>query len=162
MDYYQSPNFNSSTRRFENPNSKENDRKFLEVLKVSSKYLGRNYDLWEKTGFPCMHSSKADLSKFFNDVMWVGHSTVMINRKGMTVLTDPHFTKRAGPFGVMGPKRVTPPPFDIDDLPKIDIILISHNHYDHLDKHSIVYLLKRQPNIKFFVPLGLSKVLRSF
>ena len=162
MDYYLSPNFNSSTRRFEHPTVKKNDRKFLEVLKVASKYLIRNYDRWEEKGFSRIFSSKEELAKFSDNVMWIGHSTVMINHKGVTVLTDPHFSKRAGPFGVMGPRRVTLPPFNINDLPKIDIILISHNHYDHLDKQSITNLLKRQPHIKFFAPLGLSQVLRSF
>ncbi len=162
MHYYQSPNFNSSTKRFENTNGQRNERKILEVLKVTAKYFGRNYDEWEKKGFPRIYSSKEELTNFSENVMWVGHSTVMINHKGKTILTDPHFSERAGPFGVMGPKRITPPPFNIEDLPKIDIILISHNHFDHLDKQSIVNLVKRQPNVKFFVPLGLSKILGSF
>ena len=162
MHYYQSPNFNSSTKRFENTNGERNERKISEVLKVAAKYFGRNYDEWEKKGFPSIYSSKEELTNFSENVMWVGHSTVMINHKGKTILTDPHFSERAGPFGVMGPKRITPPPFNIEDLPKIDIILISHNHFDHLDKQSIVNLVKRQPNVKFFVPLGLSKILGSF
>ena len=132
MHYYQSPNFNSSTKRFENTNGERNERKILEVLKVAAKYFGRNYDEWEKKGFPRIYSSKEELTNFSENVMWVGHSTVMINHKGKTILTDPHFSERAGPFGVMGPKRITPPPFNIEDLPKIDIILISHNHFDHL------------------------------
>ena len=162
MHYHQSPNFNPSTKRFENTNGERNERKISEVLKVAAKYFGRNYDEREKKGFPSIYSSKAELANFSENVMWVGHSTVMINHKGKTILTDPHFSERAGPFGVMGPKRITPPPFNIEDLPKIDIILISHNHFDHLDKQSIVNLVKRQPNVKFFVPLGLSKILGSF
>ena len=162
MHYYQSPNFNSSTKRFENTNGERNERKILEVLKVAAKYFCRNYDEWEKKGFPSIYSSKEELTNFSENVMWVGHSTVMINHKGKTILTDPHFSERAGPFGVMGPKRITPPPFNIEDLPKIDIILISHNHFDHLDKQTIVNLVKRQPNVKIFVPLGLSKILTSF
>ena len=162
MGYFKSPNFNSLKNRFENSKDEKNDRKFLEVVKVALDYFGRSYDAWEKKGFPSINSSKQDLANFSESVMWVGHSTVLINHKGVTVLTDPHFTERAGPFGMMGPKRITPPPFAIEDLPKIDIILISHNHYDHLDKQSISQLLQNQPQIKFFVPLGLSPILRSF
>ena len=162
MDYSHSPQFNNSTKRFENPNGEKIDRGFLEVFKVASNYIKRDYDEWENKGFPSINSSKEDLADFSDSVIWIGHSTVLINHKGVTALTDPHFTKRAGPFGMMGPKRITPPPFNIEDLPKIDIILISHNHYDHLDKQSIIQLLQNQPQIKFFVPLGLSPILRSF
>ena len=161
MNYYSSPNFNFSKRRFEHPNGENNNRKFLQITKVASEYFCRDYDEREYKGFPTINSSKAELAHFSENVMWVGHSTVMMNHKGITVLTDPHFTGRAGPFGFMGPKRITSPPFLIEDLPKIDIILISHNHYDHLDKQTIIQLTKLQPKIKFFVPLGLSDILKS-
>ena len=69
------------------------------------------------------------------------------------------FSDRASPVGFAGPKRVTPTPFQIKDLPVIDVVLISHNHYDHLDRASIEDLIAYQPSIKFFVPLGLAKTL---
>ena len=161
MNYYSSPNFNFSKRRFEHPNGENNNRKFIQIAKIASEYFCRDYDEREYKGFPAINSSKAELAHFSENVMWIGHSTVMLNHKGITVLTDPHFTGRAGPFGFMGPKRITSPPFLIEDLPKIDIILISHNHYDHLDKQTIIHLTKLQPEIKFFVPLGLSDILKS-
>ena len=80
----------------------------------------------------------------------------------MTVLTDPQFSNRASPLFFGGPKRVTPTPFEIEDLPNIDIVLISHNHYDHLDRSSIKDLVKHQPSIKFMVPLGLAQTLHKW
>ena len=162
MDNYGSTNFNFSKRRFEHPNGENNNRKFLQISKVACEYFWRDFDEWENKGFPVLNLSKVELAHFSENVIWVGHSTALLNHKGITVLTDPHFTGRAGPFGFMGPKRITSPPFLIEDLPKIDIILISHNHYDHLDKQTIMHLIKLQPEIKFFVPLGLSDILKSF
>ncbi|KQM61564.1 MULTISPECIES: MBL fold metallo-hydrolase [unclassified Sphingomonas] len=65
-------------------------------------------------------------------VTWVGHASVLVQAPGLNILTDPVWNDRAGPFG-FGPKRVAQPGIALDKLPKIDLILISHNHYDHLD-----------------------------
>lgn len=63
---------------------------------------------------------------------WVGHATVLVQANGLNILTDPIWSDTAGPFGV-GPRRVTDPGIRFEDLPKIDLVLVSHNHYDHLD-----------------------------
>ena len=94
--------------------------------------------------------------------MWIGHASILINHKNLTVLTDPQFSDRASPFSFLGPRRVTPSPIKIDDLPNIDIVVISHNHYDHLDKESIRKLTRTQQNIKFLVPLGLKSLLEEW
>ena len=90
---------------------------------------------------------------------WIGHSTLLIQYKGVNILTDPHLTQRASPISFAGPKRYTPPGLSIDDLPIIDLILISHNHYDHLDKLTIKTIIKNQPDKppKIFVPLKLKQ-----
>ena len=90
---------------------------------------------------------------------WIGHSTLLIQYNGVNILTDPHFTQRASPVSFAGPKRDTPPGLSIDDLPIIDLILISHNHYDHLDKLTIKTITKNQPDKppKIFVPLKLKQ-----
>ena len=62
----------------------------------------------------------------------------------------------------MRPKRLTPPPFTVADLPKIDVVLISHNNFDHLDEDTIVELANLQPNIKYLVPLGLASALKEW
>lgn len=75
-------------------------------------------------------------------VTWVGHATVLVQTPGLTILTDPVWSDRAGPFG-FGPKRVAAPGIALADLPKIDLILISHNHYDHLDLATLKALYDR-------------------
>lgn len=78
---------------------------------------------------------------------WVGHATVLVQTAGFAMLTDPVWSDRAGPFG-LGPKRVTPPGIRIGHLPKIDLIVVSHNHYDHLDLDTLKALWDRdQPVI---------------
>ncbi len=64
---------------------------------------------------------------------WIGHSTVLVQAGGLTILTDPIWSRRAGPFGLFGPARVRDPGIRFEDLPKIDLVLISHDHYDHMD-----------------------------
>jgi len=65
-------------------------------------------------------------------VTWIGHSTVLIQTQGLNILTDPIWSDRTGPFA-LGPRRVRAPGVRFDDLPRIDAVLISHNHYDHFD-----------------------------
>jgi L-ascorbate metabolism protein UlaG (beta-lactamase superfamily) len=66
-------------------------------------------------------------------VTWIGHSTVLVQTAGLNILTDPIWSERASPFSFAGPKRVRAPGVRFEDLPKIDLVLVSHNHYDHLD-----------------------------
>jgi N-acyl-phosphatidylethanolamine-hydrolysing phospholipase D len=87
---------------------------------------------------------------------WIGHATVLVQMGGMNVLTDPHFSERASPLSFVGPKRAQPPGLALADLPRIDVVLISHDHYDQLDVAS-VRALNAQPGGAplFAVPLGL-------
>jgi len=84
-------------------------------------------------------------------ITWIGHATALIQYQGINVLTDPMFSGRASPFSFIGPKRATPPSIGIDQLPPIDFVLISHNHYDHLDADSVKSLGNRTT---WLVPLG--------
>lgn len=91
-------------------------------------------------------------------VTWLGHSTVLVQMDGINILTDPMFSDRASMVQFMGPKRYRPPPCTVLDLPRIDAVLISHNHYDHLDVHSVELLNGRfGPDLRWFVPLGLKE-----
>ena len=89
-------------------------------------------------------------------VTWIGHATALVQVGGSNVLTDPIFSERASPLSFVGPKRHVPPGIAIAELPHIDAVLISHNHYDHLDEAS-VRALAAQPGGAplFIVPLGL-------
>ncbi len=88
-------------------------------------------------------------------VTWVGHATVLMQLAGLNVLADPMFSKRAFPVDFAGPERKVPVPFTIEEGPHIDVVLITHNHYDHLDAPS-VDALARQPGGPplFVVPKG--------
>lgn len=90
---------------------------------------------------------------------WIGHATLLVQANGLNVLTDPMFSERASPVQIVGPKRVQPPGIALDDLPPIDVVIVSHNHYDHLDRASVVALdlmAKREGHATLFlVPLGL-------
>jgi len=100
-----------------------------------------------------------DLSNDDNYAIWIGHSTFLIKKEGLTILTDPIFSDRASPFGFIGPKRLIPPAISISQLPKIDVITISHNHYDHLDISSLRNLSKLYPETLFFIPAGDKRLL---
>ena len=89
-----------------------------------------------------------------NYLIWIGHSTFLIKKDGLTILTDPVFSDRASPFRRLGPKRLIPPSLNIQDLPPIDIITISHNHYDHLDIRSLKKISKKYPKVVFLIPKG--------
>jgi L-ascorbate metabolism protein UlaG (beta-lactamase superfamily) len=88
-------------------------------------------------------------------VTWVGHSTLLVQLDGVNILTDPTWSLRVGPWsGRLGVRRFTPPGIAFDDLPPIDLVLISHDHYDHLDE-ATVRRLARAFNPRFVVPLGI-------
>lgn len=92
-------------------------------------------------------------------VSFVGHHTFLIQVCGLNILTDPVWSKRASPFSFIGPKRVTEPGINLANLPKIDLVLISHNHYDHLD----IATLKALYNLgspKIITPLGNDKPIK--
>ena len=82
---------------------------------------------------------------------WIGHSSVYIELDGVSILTDPVFSQYASPFDI-GPKRFHPPPIALDELPRIDAVVISHDHYDHLDHRTVTALAEQ--GTEFFVPLG--------
>lgn len=90
-------------------------------------------------------------------VTWLGHATLLVQWQGKNILTDPHFSERASPVSWAGPKRAVPPPLTIKELPPIDVIVISHDHYDSLDTESVRQLSKHHPQARFFVPLGIGR-----
>jgi N-acyl-phosphatidylethanolamine-hydrolysing phospholipase D len=89
---------------------------------------------------------------------WIGHAAFLVQLAGMNVLVDPHFSERASPVQFAGPRRIVPLPIDVPELPRIDVVLISHNHYDHLDVSSVQRLAAMDSGSPLFlVPLGLKE-----
>lgn len=91
---------------------------------------------------------------------WVGQSTFLLRSKGATVITDPVFSERASPVRWLGPRRAVPPGIAFKDLPKVDLVLLSHDHYDHCDTASLAMIAKRDSPI-VVAPLGHRGLLES-
>lgn len=112
-----------------------------------------NQDLWpesvKNTDIPHLPDQVGHNEVY---ITFINHATELIQLKDLTILTDPIFSERASPLSWYGPKRIRPPALKIVDLPKIDIVLISHNHYDHLDLASIREIDERYHPL-FIIPL---------
>jgi len=93
-------------------------------------------------------------------ITWMGHSSMLIEIDGHIILTDPVWGPRASPFSWMGPARFHETPVELEDLPKLDAVVLSHDHYDHLDYPSILRLSAMDTN--FVVPLGIGAHLESW
>ena len=98
----------------------------------------------------------SDLKKYQEDdyVAWIGHATFLIKLGDTTIITDPVFSKNAGPL-IFGPKRFTDPALTLKEIPKIDLFLLTHNHYDHQDMRTIMRFPFK--NSKVLLPLKLGK-----
>ena len=144
--------------RFENLDPSEAPKGFIDLLKWK---LYNKAIPWPKI---VENLVKADLPGKINShevfATFINHSTVLLQMEKHNVLTDPIFSPVAGPYSFLGPRRVRPPGIDFEKLPKIHVVLISHNHYDHLDIPSIQELWKRDHPL-FIVPVGNGKLLRS-
>ncbi len=92
-------------------------------------------------------------------ITWIGHSTLFIRAGGLNILTDPIFSERCSPVQFASPKRHVPPAVTLSALPAIDVVVISHDHYDHLDENTIKQLGNRP---LYLVPLGVGKILESW
>jgi N-acyl-phosphatidylethanolamine-hydrolysing phospholipase D len=91
-------------------------------------------------------------------ITWIGHSTMLVRMDGVTFLTDPIFSERASPVSFAGPPRLVPPGVPLDELPPIDFVTLSHDHYDHTDLPSIAALARR--GTRFIVPLGMGELVQ--
>lgn len=158
--FYNSKNHNR--RVFENGNPINMSSSFKEWMSFFWRHLSA-HDRHDRRPAKPLVIEKPDFEAFQSNqglqVIWLGHSTLLARIGGQTVLFDPVFSKRASPFQWIGPKRFdTEPPLNLDMLPPIDAVVISHDHYDHLDYHSIKALQDKASH--FFVPLGLGSHLK--
>ena len=155
---YFSSSISFAEERFSNSDGMKNEKSLSEVLKWS---WSREEPKKEfiKTNENINLNSLKDREHY---ALWIGHSTFLINNGDLTILTDPIFSERASPLNFAGPKRLIKPVIKIKDLPKVDVITISHNHYDHLDVNSLRKIQKKFPNVKILVPKGDLKLLRNY
>src|SRR3954471_19023003 len=88
---------------------------------------------------------------------WLGHSTLLIEMDGVRILTDPVWGNRASPLSFAGPKRFHPPPASLAPLPELDAVILSHDHYDHFDRPTILALAKHRPETPYITSLGVGE-----
>ncbi|HVL72594.1 MAG TPA: MBL fold metallo-hydrolase [Beijerinckiaceae bacterium] len=131
------------------------DKGLAELLRW---HMGGGREAWPET-FPSPFRDTPPPRVDGLRVALVGHAAFLIQVAGLNVLTDPVFVERASPFQFAGPRRVNPPGIAFDDLPRIDVVLITHNHYDHLDLATLARLWRRdRPRI--VAPLGNDAIVR--
>ena len=140
---------------FSNPSGKINSKNFAEMFKWGWERRGKKVETFN---FPQVEPNFEAINR--NEdllITWIGHASFLYQNNDLNVLLDPHCTNRASPFSFAGPERYTPPGMTVDQFPDIDVITISHNHYDHLDKQTVTEISKKYPKALFLVPLGLQK-----
>ena len=110
------------------------------------------------TANPAFASPRAVVDKA--SLTWVGHATFLIQIAGQNVLIDPVWSERCSPVQFAGPRRYMPPGIPIHELPPIDLVVLSHDHYDHLDSITVERIATAHPNARWLVPLGLVPFVR--
>jgi L-ascorbate metabolism protein UlaG (beta-lactamase superfamily) len=121
--------------------------------------FGGGREAWPAT-FPAARADKPPARADGLRVSHIGHASFLIQADGVNLITDPLFSERASPVSFAGPKRVNPPGVAFDDLPAIDAILITHNHYDHLDLASIHRIVARD-RARIIAPLGNDAIIKA-
>jgi L-ascorbate metabolism protein UlaG (beta-lactamase superfamily) len=136
-------------RVFSNPEINVN-KSFFDVLKWQFSGQKKKWPSWREleSQAPAKIPKADEVS-----TTYINHATHLIQINDIYLLTDPVFSKRLGPVSWAGPRRVHRPAIDIESLPKVDVVLISHNHYDHMDSESIRHLSEKFDPL-FVVPIG--------
>jgi L-ascorbate metabolism protein UlaG (beta-lactamase superfamily) len=115
---------------------------------------------WPKA-FPSPHANVPPAHAGGDDIRisFIGHASYLIQAHGRSILIDPVYAQRCGPFNILGPQRVNPPGIAFASLPKIDAVIVTHNHYDHMDMGALAQLAKRDmPQI--ITPLGNDAIMK--
>ena len=156
-----SPHYNSAERVFENRRAQlfNQMRRDSSTLDLLQEWFTPRVDGSPSQALPQL---TPDLNRFtaasnIAKIIWLGHSTFLMNLDGVTVLVDPVFSNAAAPVSFTA-KRFQPPVLSLNELPPIDIILISHDHYDHLDMKTIRFF--SESHVEFITPLGVGAHLR--
>ena len=155
-------NYNSKKKKFKNNIETKTAFSFKDFRKVSKEYSKKDDSISRKPNDNLIPIDTTEWQK--NDtslwISWLGHSSQYVNLEGITILIDPVFSKRCSPFQWVGSKRFHPFPHDTTDFSEIDAVVISHDHYDHLDIKTIRSLSKKVS--QFIVPLGVGGHLKKW
>ena len=138
---------------------------FSTIWKVLPEYLRSKEETEPKSPLGPFHTDStiyATAPESGLRVTWFGHSSLLIEIDGMRVLMDPIWEQRASPAQWFGPKRFFEPTLALENLPAIDVVLVSHDHYDHLGAHTMRRLATLNPAAKWVTSLGVGKRLRRF
>ena len=135
------------------------------MIERAKRLVRRSVEGWPDRGTPLAVVANDGAALRANGVnptiTWIGHSTFLIQVDGLNILTDPNWSNRASPVSFAGPRRLVPPGLRFEDLPRIDAVVISHDHYDHLDGPTVRRLAAAY-HPRFYVPLGLKSLLIEF
>jgi N-acyl-phosphatidylethanolamine-hydrolysing phospholipase D len=135
------------------------------MLERARRVIRRTVEGWPAQGKPLEVLANDGAAIRANGVKptltWIGHSTFLVQLGGLNILTDPNWSDRASPVRFAGPRRIIPPGLKFEDLPTIDAVVISHDHYDHLDEATVRRLVAAY-RPRFFVGLGMKALLTQF
>lgn len=137
-------------RRFHNPSGSAG-RSWLEVLRWKLTSRAARWPRWVDIPHGRVPPAPTDDTVI---ATWVNHATVLLRTRACTLLVDPVWSDRVGPFGRIGPRRVHAPGIRWTDLPPIDLVLLTHDHYDHADLPTMRRLASRFPTARLVAPLG--------
>ncbi|UCG89209.1 MAG: MBL fold metallo-hydrolase [Gemmatimonadota bacterium] len=144
---------------FRNPWPLAPQRVFTGLLRwVVTRTVGPRIRRTPRGSFPRMRPAFGAPRARPNEVSltWVGHATFLLQIGGKNVLTDPVWSNRCSPVPFAGPRRYMPPGIPFSDLPPVDLVLLSHDHYDHLDARTVRRIVAAHPEARWLVPLGLA------
>lgn len=161
--YYNPDRSHHTKSGFRNPNPNFENHGFGALLKwTSTRWLNQVSTNPQDYKIETIPNDGSEVREFRGkwSVTWIGHATTLVQMNGFNILTDPIWSERCSPVSWAGPKRYTQPGIDLDNLPKIDAIIISHNHYDHMDLATIRSIQKKYPAM-VFVGLGNKDFLES-
>lgn len=143
--------------RFANPHSGSSRRSLVDIILWQLGYYDDKKALNKRPKTFRYPNEKERVIKKAPTVTWINHSTFLVQVGNLSLLTDPIWSDRCSPLSFLGPKRKHAPPLTLENLPQIDLVLLSHDHYDHFDKKTLLKLGKLYPGIIWVVPLGLKK-----
>lgn len=157
LEQQDSPAAHYGVDGFTNPHTDEIDKNAIDFFKMrwfgDEEWADQTQENMPVTQLPANHFAERLTQP---RLTWLGHATFVVELDQQRIMTDPILSERASPFSFAGPERLQAPPLAADALPTIDVVIISHNHYDHLDEATIKQLLEQAGGPPLFVvPLGL-------